>query len=133
MKRLLFALCLAFAPTLAAMAEEAAPGTFDFDGYIVGPLHIHLLVSNTEPALCTTLTDSDLERILAKVNRVWSQAGIAFFVEKITREEPEPLAPDTEPRRLGQRSVFSRIPRANHVGELFHVYYIKEFAVNGVC
>jgi hypothetical protein len=131
----LAALCAAFAVTVlprAAFAEEAAPA-FTFERFLVAPLHIHLLVSTTEAALCTTLSDSDVERIIGKVNGVWSQAGIAFFVEKVTREEPAPLDANPEMRRFDQHGVVSRMPRESRGGECYHLYYIKDFDVNGVC
>src|SRR4051794_12207944 len=64
--------------------------TFDFDHYLIAPLRVHFLSSEKEPALCTTLTDADIDRIIGKVNHVWRQAGIALVVESIVREKLEP-------------------------------------------
>ena len=45
------------------------------------PVRVHLLHSEQEAALNTTLTEADVARIFGKVNNIWAQAGIRFEVE----------------------------------------------------
>jgi len=45
------------------------------------PVRVHLLHSEQEAALNTTLTEADVARIFGKVNKIWAQAGIRFEVE----------------------------------------------------
>jgi hypothetical protein len=103
-----------------------------FEKFLVAPLRIHLLTSHDERALCTTLEDADIARIVGKINRVWSQAGIYFYVESIIREKPAPAegAPDAE--QDDHRWLLSRIPDASYSSDAFNIYYIKQFGANGV-
>ena len=45
------------------------------------PVRVHLLRSEQEAALNTTLTEADVARIFGKVNKIWAQAGIRFEVD----------------------------------------------------
>ena len=47
------------------------------------PVRVHLLHSEQEEALNTTLTEADVARIFGKVNKIWAQAGIRFEVESV--------------------------------------------------
>ena len=47
------------------------------------PVRVHLLRSEQEEALNTTLTDADVARIFGKVNKIWAQAGIRFEMESV--------------------------------------------------
>ena len=47
------------------------------------PVRVHLLRSEQEAALNTTLTETDVARIFGKVNKIWAQAGIRFEVESV--------------------------------------------------
>src|SRR3954468_13083094 len=87
--RSLLLLSCALGLRLPAASPEPLP-VFDFEHYLIAPLRVHFLSSEKEPALCTTLTVSDVERIMGKVNHVWRQAGIALVVESMVREKLEP-------------------------------------------
>jgi len=41
---------------------------------------IHLLSAPDTPEVTTTLTATDVARILSKINRVWAQAGMHFYL-----------------------------------------------------
>jgi hypothetical protein len=113
-------------------AAEPTPAPFTFETYLLAPVHVHLFTARDEPALCTTLKEEDLRRIFGKVNRIWSQAGICFQVESISREEPAPLAgPVASLRQLSGR-MLRRLPAAGYQEGLFNVYYLKAFDVNGI-
>ena len=59
----------------ALRAEDLAPLTV--------PVRVHLMQSEQEPAMNTTLTEADVTRIFTKVNKVWAAAGICFVVESV--------------------------------------------------
>lgn len=106
-----------------------ASGLWTLEDFLVASVRVHLLVSSDEPALCTTLADTDVQRIFEKVNRVWSPAGIAFRIESILREEP--ARPLDNPAGSDGALLTRRQP-ASADPALFHVYYVKDFAVNGI-
>ena len=137
----LYCLRLAFCTLLAVVAwsahAEAAeqpprPG-FGFNEWLVAPVRVHLLSASNGPAIHTTLTESDIERILKKINGVWSQAGISFWLESLVREEAQNQGYTA---RLGLpddlRGLLSLRPSASRATNLFHVYYVKRFSANGV-
>ena len=68
----LVAACAAFSPL---RADELPPLTV--------LVRVHLLHSEQEMALNTTLTEADVARIFGKVNKIWAQAGIRFEVESV--------------------------------------------------
>ena len=53
---------------LLAKAGTTNRPVFTFDEYLVAPLRIHLLSATNAPAIQTTLTESDMARILKKIN-----------------------------------------------------------------
>jgi hypothetical protein len=127
-------LLLSCALVLRVHAAEPEPPlpAFDFEHYLIAPLRVHFLGSEKEPALCTSLTDADLERIIGKVNHVWRQAGIALVVESIMREK---LEPDEAPDAIlpgGEDWLPKHVRAANYGPDQFHVYYLKQFRVNGI-
>src|SRR5260221_1500482 len=71
--------------------EIPAHSQIKSDEFLFVPLRIHLLSGTNAPALHTTLTEKDVARILPKINRIWAQAGICFYLESLRREEAEPL------------------------------------------
>jgi hypothetical protein len=116
----------------AAGAEALRPG-FAFDDWLIAPLRVHLLSASNGPSIHTTLTNSDVERILKKMNGVWSQAGISFWLESLVREE---ALNQGYTGRMGLpddlRGLLSLRPLASRATNLFHVYYVKRFSANGV-
>src|SRR2546427_11570473 len=61
---------------LLPVSGEAATNRFSFEDYLVAGVRVHLLSAKDSPAIQTTLAESDIARILAKVNGVWAQAGL---------------------------------------------------------
>jgi hypothetical protein len=115
-----------------AGAESPRPG-FAFNEWLVAPVRIHLLSASNGPAIHSTLTNSDVERILKKMNGVWSQAGISFWLESLVREES---LNQGYTARMGLpddlRGLLSLRPEASRATNLFHIYYVKRFSANGV-
>lgn len=115
----------------AAPVEPANPPPFE--DWLLIPLRIHLLQSSNVPAARTTLQEADVDRILGKVNAIWSQAGITFWPESIVREEavlgqlPVPLG---EPGDV--RGLLDIRPKNTRAGGMLHLYYVKNLSVNGI-
>src|SRR5262249_26906726 len=98
-----------------ARAEEPpAAAHYKIEDFLIAPVRVHLLCATKEPALCTTLENADIERILKKVNRIWAQAGITFYLESIVREQPadSDAAPPGKDGNL--RALLSFMPPASH-------------------
>ncbi|PAW90257.1 MAG: Matrixin [Pedosphaera sp. Tous-C6FEB] len=120
---------LASAP---ARAQETTNG-FAFADFLLAPLRVHLLTATNEPAAHTTLTSNDVTRILGKVNRVWAQAGITFYLESL-RIEPA-ANPDgfSQNVKTNVDALMRLRPEASKATNVFHVYYLKQFGPNGIC
>src|SRR5688572_16128653 len=114
----------------AAGAETTSPAVESFPSrdFFLAPVRVHLWMSRHEPDLCTTLTESDVARVLTKVNRVWAPAGICFYLEGLVREEPR----DRVPSQRGS-TLATRVRPETHSAKSLHVYYIKNFRPNGIC
>ena len=132
-----FALALSIVFSLALPRGEDPVPPHRFEDFIVIPLRVHVLSSENLPELDCTLTDTDLARILGKVNGVWHQAGIHFGVESIVREPAAEqgkfqLAKDANEGKAPLRLFRIVLPKEtlNRTGA--HVYYIHAFPVNGV-
>jgi len=110
------------------------PGNaFAFGDYLVMPVRVHLLSAKQCDAIQTTLLETDITRILAKVNGVWAQAGLHFYLESAVREE----ASHQESYKLAARGEdHSQLPELRPPGSkatnMFHIYYLKEMGVNGI-
>jgi len=68
------------AETLKPVEVTSRPAKEDF---LILPLRVYRLRAKEFPAAHTKLEEADVERIVKKVNRVWSFAGIAFGLESI--------------------------------------------------
>lgn len=122
----------------AGRDEPSEPVPPDYAEFLVIPLHVHILTSEALPEADCKLTDADIARIVGKVNRVWTPAGIHFGVETL-RHEPaahedryralrDLVESETPPHRIfgGLR------PDATRSDAGLHVYYVHDFDVNGV-
>jgi hypothetical protein len=125
-----FAVALLVLARFIARADE--PRTFTPAEYQLAPVYVHLLASDDEPALRTTLEESDIERIFGKVNRVWSQAGLGFYLAAVIREPPSQIDGESAGAQEPGRGLLPFIPAASHREGQFNIYYIKEFGPNGV-
>ncbi len=130
-------LLTAFAMLTGTLSPASGVQVFGFEDYLLVPVRIHLLRSGDTPALQTTLTGGDVERIFQKVNRVWAPAGIQFFMEPLVCEPAAPAKVNPEPdptKRVpaGLEALLDHIPPATRDGAAFNIYYIKAFDMNGV-
>ena len=107
---------------------------FGFPEFFCAPLRIHLLQATNAPAVQTTLTSTDVERILTKINRVWAQAGISFYLESLRTEEA--FAPESYDEQwkngASRRLLLPLRPLTSEATNLFHLYYLKHMTVNGI-
>ena len=127
---------------VAAVARGASDPTPDVtappppEEFIVVPLRVHVLTSSDAPEVDCKLTDADVERIVTKMNRVWSVAGIYFGVESVVRE---PAAKVDQFKRIRDElgaaplGLFRILrPEASRAFDGLHVYYVHKLPVNGV-
>ena len=112
--------------TLALQAEDA-PAKLPV---IMLPVRIHLVQSETMPAMHTTLAESDIRRIFGKVNRVWAQAGIQFEIESIGPTTAIALKPEMETKPEFDR-VHAMIPKERLSPTALDVCYVKQVQPNG--
>jgi hypothetical protein len=117
-----------------SLGEE--PGkrkTFTFEEFFVAPIRVHLLSAQDVPDWETTLTTNDLDRILTKINRVWSQAGIQFYIESLVREEAANQELVSELTSQSDLRWLLRLrPEPLKADRRFDLYYIKRMRVNGI-
>lgn len=109
--------------TLTCPAEEPSP-------IITVPVRVHLMRSESRPAMHTTLDEGDVRRIFGKVNRIWSQAGIRLEIESIRRTDAVAPAPDATFDTEHER-VTAMIPRDALSPSAIDVCYVREITSNG--
>lgn len=115
---------------ITLVAALAAHGADHQAPVITIPVRIHLLQSTNQPALQTTLTESDIHRVLKKVNSIWAQAGIAFVAESIRHEAAQAQIVSEENRP--ERWLLSGVPPETRASNAFNIYYVKRMQVNGI-
>ena len=121
------------------VAGRAFPQTsareFWFEDYLLIPVRVHLLSAQATPELGTTLTKEDVARILEKVNRVWGQAGVHFFLESLVQEEAanqDAYAHSRAQNDVEDKWVLELRPKRSMSEGLFHIYYVKHMRNNGI-
>jgi hypothetical protein len=132
--RAVAALCFALGAALLPVAGRGQAAGFKPEEYRLLPVRVHLLRSHTAPGLNGTMTESDVTRILGKVNGIWRPAGLAFFAESVLTET---AASGDLYQALGEGRTEAHLrlirPRDSRSAEMFHVYYVREIRPNGVC
>jgi hypothetical protein len=123
-KRTGLAVAVAFVTGFFALhaEEEVKP--------ITVPVRVHLVQSDHDPRLNTTLTEADVQRVFGKVNKVWSQAGIHFEIESISVTRALDTTPGTEGPRVFW--VEAAMPKERLLEHGLNVCYVKEIAPNGI-
>lgn len=110
---------------LAAQCMHAA----DVPAPLSIPVRVHLVRSDQEVALTTTLTDDDVRRVLGKVNTIWAQAGIRFVIESIGTTQA--LNQQTVKKDEADRWVVAAMPGERLLKKGLNVFYVKELTPNG--
>ena len=67
-------------------SRRLALESFFYEQFRLLPVRVHLLESEDQSALDCQLSEADMERILVKVNNVWAQASIHFYLESLVTE-----------------------------------------------
>jgi hypothetical protein len=128
----------ALAGTAWALPAEARipeqPLTLGSDDFRFLPLRVHLLRSKSAPELNTTLKEADVRRVLRKVNTIWWQAGIQFYLEALLSEEAanQPLYTGLGENRTEAHLRLVR-PAPSRSDRTFHLYFIGRMRPNGIC
>src|SRR3989442_12904581 len=113
---------------------QAATNRFSFKEYLLAPVRVHLLLAKDSPAIQTTLMESDITRILGKLNGVWAQAGLHLYIESLVREEAKQQELNALPATQGVPSgLLGLRPTGSMATNLFHIYYLKTLPMNGIC
>ena len=94
------------------------------------PVRVHLMQSETTPAMHTTLVEADVQRVFGKANKVWAQAGIQFEIESIGPTKALALTPEMRLKSEYDR-VASLIPKERMSPTAINVFYVKEVTPNG--
>ncbi len=128
-------LALVVSGLLLATTVEAQTSTnrFAFEEFLLVPVRVHLLAAKDSPAIQTTLTETDITRIWKKVNGVWSQAGLHFYIESLVKEEADHQKTDPQPGpQVDGKALLGLRLGQSQADKMFHVYYVKEMSVNGI-
>ena len=114
---------------IVALCIHTAFGADPSGPTLVIPLRIHLLQSSNQPAVHTTLSTTDVHRVIGKVNGIWSQAGIRFEIESIRSTRALPGAETNS--RPDSRWLLTVVPPESQASNAFNVYYVKQMLPNG--
>ncbi|MEY2427601.1 MAG: hypothetical protein QOJ40_486 [Verrucomicrobiota bacterium] len=130
---------LAGSGLIMLLPVRGQPVANEFNNYLLAPVRVHLLSAKDSPAIQTTLTEKDIARILGKINGVWAQAGLHFYLESLVREEANhqksnegetPVLTGGTPAPL--LGLLEQRPDASKAAGMFHIYYVKEMPNNGI-
>ncbi len=104
--------------------------------YLIVPVRAHVLISaDLELANCK-LRDSDITRVVAKLNSIWSQAGITFGVESIVREPAAQrdrfrVLVELSQGQLDMADLELLLPKPSRVFDGLNVYFFHDLPFNG--
>jgi len=136
--------CLGFFLKLSALAGsglillpsvrgQVSTNEFSFNDYLLSPVRVHLLSAKDSPAIQTTLTAKDITRILGKMNSIWAQAGLHFYLESLVREEANVQEVSSQTGESAERrGLLGLRPSQSKATNTFHIYYLKQMSVNGI-
>ena len=113
-------------------AEQLALEAFLYDEFLILPVRVHLLESELQAPLQCQLSESDVDRIIGKVNRIWEQASIYFYVESVVREQAANQFVSAGFSRGVPLQLYPLMrPPESIARDMFHLYCIHEFRPNG--
>jgi hypothetical protein len=118
------------------LALSLVAGTYDPDDFVIVPLRIHVLAAPDFDLANCKLKDSDVNRVAAKLNAIWSQAGISFAVESIVREQAAQrdrfrLLVELTGGQLDMADFQLLLPTASRAFDGISVYFFHELPFNG--
>jgi|GEM_PF-972876 hypothetical protein len=131
LRRFAFALVLLHLLNPRAFAQPT--DTFAFADFLLVPLRFHLLTATNALDVHTTLTTNDIARILPKMNRIWAQAGVHFYIESL-RFEPAVNTEDFWAKlpTLERATLLGLRPTNSIATNAFNLYYTKKLRPNGI-
>lgn len=115
--------CVLFCALSLSVAADTEP-------VLTLPIRVHLMQSDSNPAMHTTLVEADVRRILEKVNRIWAQAGIQFELEPIQQTQAIELEPAMRLKPEFDR-VKAMVPKASLSAGAIDIAYVKTVTPNG--
>lgn len=94
------------------------------------PARVHLLQSEKDPALHTTLTEDDVKRVLNKVNSiVWSQAKVHIELESIRKTTA--INDTNVTKDATYKWVVASAPKDSLLKNGLNIFYVKDLTDNG--
>ena len=113
-------------------AQRLALEAFLYDEYRLLPVRVHLLESEYHEPLHCQLSVADMDRILVKVNLIWQQASIYFYLESVVQEPAANQYVIGGFTRSAPIQLYPLIrPPQSMAHNMFHLYCIHEFQPNG--
>ncbi len=113
-------------------AQQLALEAFLYDEYRMLPVRFHLLESEQQEPLHCQLSVVDVDRILGKVNLIWEQASIYFYLESVVQESAANQFVIGGFTRGAPIQLYPLIrPPQSMAHNMFHLYCIHEFRPNG--
>ncbi len=115
----------------SATAPEPAP-----EPLLIVPLRVHILNSRDLPFADCKLRDSDVARVVGKLNAIWRPAGIYFGLESIVHDQA------ANPERVRMLARINRgslplndlqmlLPKENRAFDGFQAYFFHDLPMNG--
>lgn len=113
--------------------RTAGKGTVrPIEEYRFAPVRVHLLRAPDAPAVDTTLTRADIDRIFRKANGIWHAAGVHLWVESVVEEAPA-VIDDPHAESIDIENALKALrPKKSLAEGMFHVYYLGHMTVNGI-
>lgn len=97
---------------------------------LIVPVKIHLLQSDTQADLHTTLAEADIDRILGKVNRIWAPARIRFEVESLQATQAQNVSPSDRLQSERDR-IKAAVRPEDFSATAIDIFYVKKVSPNG--
>jgi len=103
---------------------------------LIVPVRVHILTSPDLDLANCKLRDSDIARVVVKLNAIWSQAGVAFGVESIVREPAAQrdrfrLLVELGQGQLDMADLDLLLPKSSRVFDGLNVYFFHDLPFNG--
>jgi hypothetical protein len=125
---------------LLIAANDSPPARFiteprALDEFLIVPIRVHILNSPEFGLANCTLRDSDINRVVGRLNAIWSQAGITFGVESIVHEPVAQrdrfrLVVELKEGQLDLADLDLLLPKASRVFDGVNVYFFHELPFN---
>ena len=118
---------------LSVSCGDESSSKFGYEEFFLVPVRAHLIQSRNIPQLSTKLRSKDVILLMEKVNEIYSQAGVHFYLESIW-QEPAVSQSILSGFKTGiplNMYLFLR-PEQSLDQNLVHLYYVHELPVNGL-